>query len=199
MTSPQVRSSTLTVITGGARSGKSRQALERLSQHSQGAFVATAEPFDEEMRSRIDAHRRERRDLLPELIEIEAPIDLAGSLDRLVSTKARIVVVDCLTVWLGNLHHHAGEATIEALADLDHFAPIGALLDRLDAGLPFELVLVTNEIGLGLVPAEPRSRAFRDLAGRVNQAVAARAGELVLMVSGVPFGRRWIESAGGWS
>jgi adenosylcobinamide kinase/adenosylcobinamide-phosphate guanylyltransferase len=160
----------VTLILGGARSGKSRHAEEII----QGLpppwiYIATAQAFDDEMRDRIAEHRRRRGD---DWRTIEAPIDLAGAL---AEAGGRPVLIDCLTLWLTNLmlgdHSVAAEASVfeEALARLS--APT---------------VLVSNEVGLGLVPETPLGRSFRDEAGRLNQRIAAKAGRVLFMVAGLP-------------
>jgi len=169
----------ISLITGGARSGKSRYALALAGRHARPAFVATAEPFDDEMRARIERHRQERGEGWH---AVEEPVDLAGALRRLPA-GTEIAVIDCLTVWLGNLAHRHGDAVLsEDPAEIEEVAAFLAALDR----PPCSLVLVTNEVGLGVVPENALARTFIDLAGRLNQAVAARAQRVVLMVSGLP-------------
>lgn len=170
----------LTLVTGGARSGKSRYALGLSEPYARPAFVATAEPFDDEMRARIERHRQERDG---RWLVIEEPIDLAGALQRLPA-GTEIAVVECLTSWLGNLVHQHGEGTVlsQDPGDLTEVAAFLAALDR----PPCPLVLVTNEVGLGIVPENALARTFTDLTGRLNQAVAARAERVVFMVSGLP-------------
>lgn len=169
----------LTLITGGARSGKSRYALELAAHAQRAAFIATAEPFDDEMRDRIRRHREERQG---RFLTVEEPVDLAGALGRLPAAT-EIVVVDCLTVWLGNLIHRRKDAAFSG--DPGDYAEVGALLAALDRP-PCPLALVTNEVGLGVIPENALARSFIDLAGRLNQAVAERAQRVVLMVSGLP-------------
>lgn len=169
----------VTLVTGGARGGKSRHALALAAGCRSAAYVATAEPLDEEMRRRIGRHREERGD---GWATVEEPVDLAGALDRL-PPEAEVAVVDCLTVWLGNLVHRAAAGA--DLADPAAFPEIGAFLARLDDP-PCPLVLVTNEVGWGIVPDNALARAFRDLAGRVNEEVARRADRVVLVVAGRP-------------
>lgn len=167
------------LVTGGARSGKSRHALAlALARPGPRAFVATAEPMDDEMRSRIECHRRERGS---DFATVEVPRDLAGALGRLPAGTS-VALVDCLTVWLGNLMARPGAAACGAGAELPEVA---AFLDALGRP-PCDLVVVTNEVGLGIVPDNALAREFRDRAGRLNQAVAARADEVVLVVSGIP-------------
>lgn len=164
----------ITFVTGGARSGKSRYALETANHMSRKAFVATAEMTDEEMHRRILRHQLERGE---EYITIEEPIDLAGALFKL-SKETEIAVVDCLTVWLGNLMHYR-ESTEDEYAEVHDF--LAALRNP-----PCSLVIVSNETGMGLVPETPLGRRFRDLAGTVNQATARMADRVVFMVSGIP-------------
>jgi adenosylcobinamide kinase/adenosylcobinamide-phosphate guanylyltransferase len=164
---------TITLVTGGARSGKSRYALARAQRYEKKAFIATAEVTDEEMRSRIEKHRAERGD---SFATIEVPLALAGALLR-IPADCGVAVVDCLTVWLGNLMHRHG--TTESLAEVDAFlAALGECA--------CDLIIVTNELGMGVVPDNAMAREFRDSAGRLNQRMAAVADEVVLLVSGVP-------------
>jgi len=163
----------VTLLTGGGRSGKSRLALERAAGHACKGFVATAVPFDDEMQARIAKHRQDRD---PAYVTVEAPIDLVSGIRSLVG-DADVAVVDCLTVWLGNLMHRHGEMEgrppeIEAFLQL--------LKDP-----PMELILVTNEVGSGIIPPNRPSRVFRDLAGFVNQEVAALADEVILVACGL--------------
>jgi adenosylcobinamide kinase/adenosylcobinamide-phosphate guanylyltransferase len=169
----------LTLITGGARSGKSRYALELSQGARRPAFIATAEAFDDEMSERIRRHREERDGRWHTL---EEPVDLAGALRRLPA-GTDLAVVDCLTVWLGNLVHRRGEAGLTE--DLGDFPEIAALLEALSHP-PCPLMLVTNEVGFGIIPGNAMARAFSGLAGRLNQAVAARADRVLLVVSGLP-------------
>ncbi|MEM7586244.1 MAG: bifunctional adenosylcobinamide kinase/adenosylcobinamide-phosphate guanylyltransferase [Acidobacteriota bacterium] len=174
----------ITLVTGGARSGKSRHALELAGSPRPKAFIATAQAIDVEMQQRIDAHRRERD---ASFLTVEAPHDLAHAIADLPG-DIQGAVVDCLTVWLGNLVHLASTAGTDdkALSQLTTFPEIADLLDLLDQPPAVDLILVTNEVGMGIVPASPMGRAFRDLAGALNQAVAARADRVILMVSGLP-------------
>jgi adenosylcobinamide kinase/adenosylcobinamide-phosphate guanylyltransferase len=160
----------ITFITGGARSGKSRYALDLAAGYAHPAFIATAEPFDDEMRDRIRRHREEREE---RFFTIEEPLDLAGALRRLPA-ETEIAIVDCLTVWLGNLLHRGDpegevEAFLEVLADV-----------------PCPLVVVSNEVGFGGIAMSPMGREFTDRLGRLNQEVAARADRAVIIVSGLP-------------
>lgn len=159
----------ITLVLGGARSGKSRHA-EGLLAACPGPwlYVATAEIRDEEMRARVDAHRARRGE---SWITREVPLALADCL----AESDRPALVDCLTLWLTNL----------MLAEQDIEAAAGALLAALDAR-PAPTVLVANEVGLGIVPDNALARRFRDEAGRLNQRLAAAADYVVFLAAGLP-------------
>jgi adenosylcobinamide kinase/adenosylcobinamide-phosphate guanylyltransferase len=173
-----------TLILGGARSGKSRHAEELASEAGfPVTVIATAESRDEEMAARIERHRAGRPDAWK---TVEEPVALAAALTR-ESAPGRILIVDCLTLWLANLL--AGAENLPPGADareLPRFvAERGALLETLPA-LPGPVVLIANEIGLGLVPLSPLGRLFRDEAGWLNQAVAALCARVVFVAAGIP-------------
>ena len=156
----------ITFVLGGARSGKSRHAEALIAAHPPPwRYVATGQAFDDEMRERIAAHRA-RRDTRWETME--APLDLDGAL-----AVDAPVLVDCLTLWVSNL----------LLADRAPDWP--GLLAALDARVA-PTVLVSNEVGLGIVPDNALARRFRDSAGVLHQRLAARADRVVLMVAGIP-------------
>jgi adenosylcobinamide kinase/adenosylcobinamide-phosphate guanylyltransferase len=161
----------LTLVLGGARSGKSRYAESLITAGPPPwVYVATAEPFDDEMRARIAEHRVRRG---ADWRLVEAPRDIAGAIACAPTGNA--VLVDCLTLWLSNL----------MLADAD----VEAESDRLDDALARArgpVVLVSNEVGSGIVPDNALAREFREAQGRLNQRIAARAGRVVLMVAGLP-------------
>jgi len=163
------------LVTGGGRSGKSRYALERASAYPRKGFVATAEAFDDEMRLRIAKHQAERGDAFR---TVESPVALAAGI-RSLAGEADVVVVDCLTVWLGNLMHKNPGTFDGTPGELER------LLELL-ADPPMDVILVTNEVGLGIIPGDALSREYRDQAGIMNQRVAAVAGEVVLVVCGLP-------------
>ncbi len=158
------------LVLGGARSGKSAYA-ESLLAGGPALYLATGQAFDGEMAERIAAHRARRG---PAWSTIEEPLDLAAALER-VMDPARPVLVDCLTLWISNLMH-AGR-------DVDRAA---AGLCELLADPAGPVMLVSNEVGLGLVPETPLGRAFRDAQGRVNQRVATVCGRVVFVAAGLP-------------
>jgi adenosylcobinamide kinase / adenosylcobinamide-phosphate guanylyltransferase len=162
----------ITLILGGARSGKSRHAEALITSAAEaGTYIATAEAGDAEMAARIAHHRAHRGAFWR---TVEAPLDLAAAI-LANGDPARPVLVDCLTLWVSNL---LGAGRI---VDYESEALFGALRD---AGGP--VVLVANEVGLGLVPGTPLGRKFRDEAGRLNQAVAAMANRVVFVAAGLP-------------
>ena len=159
-----------TLVLGGARSGKSAYA-EALFGDTPALYLATGQALDGEMAERIDHHRRRRGDGWSTL---EEPLDLAESLENVLRPD-RPVLVDCLTMWLSNLMH-AGR-------DLDRS------LDRLCTVLAAPagpVVLVSNEVGMGLVPDTALGRQFRDAQGRTNQKVAQIARRVVFVAAGLP-------------
>jgi adenosylcobinamide kinase / adenosylcobinamide-phosphate guanylyltransferase len=162
--------SEITLVLGGARSGKSRYA-ERLFEAlpPPWAYVATGQAGDDEMAARIAAHRARRG---PSWKTTEAPHELA---EAIILGQPMPVLVDCLTLWLSNL----------MLADWDIEAEVHRLMRALDAASA-PVVLVANEVGSGIVPDHPLGRKFRDLQGVLNQRIAARADHVVLMVAGLP-------------
>jgi adenosyl cobinamide kinase/adenosyl cobinamide phosphate guanylyltransferase len=161
----------LVVLTGGARAGKSALALAYASRwDGPVAFVATAEARDEEMAARIARHRAERR---VDWLTLEEPLELRETLEGLGN---RLAIVDCLTLWVANLLERGdGEQAI-----LEEAA--GAAATAADRGAP--TIVVTNEVGLGIVPETPLGRAYRDLLGSVNRAFVERAEEALLVVAG---------------
>lgn len=163
----------LTLVLGGARSGKSafaQRSAERLAAARGAAplLIATATAGDAEMAERIAQHRAERGEAWR---TIEAPLDLAGALARLESDD--VAVVDCLTLWLSN-----------SMAEPDGHEDRLAALPGALAACPARLWVISNEVGWGIVPDNALARAFRDDAGRLHQAVAAVADESVLVVAG---------------
>ncbi|MEO0400698.1 MAG: bifunctional adenosylcobinamide kinase/adenosylcobinamide-phosphate guanylyltransferase [Pseudomonadota bacterium] len=160
-----------TFILGGARSGKSRRAQTLAEEISaQRIFIATAEPFDEEMLERITRHRSDRG---PDWQTVEAPLELSEAISRWASADT-VCLVDCLTLWLSNLMH----------ADRDVARETDAVKQSIrNAAGP--VVLVSNEVGFGLVPETPLGRRFRDAQGRVNQEIAAACDRVEFIAAGL--------------
>ena len=166
--------SKLLLVTGGSRSGKSRYALDRAMAYGKRVFLATAEAIDDEMRARIARHRAERGTTFA---TIEEPLAIGQAL-RALPADTEVVLIDCLTVWLGNLMHTHGTRS-------DYYDEMNDFLEAL-TDLTFDVIVVTNEVGMGIIPHDEMTRAYRDLAGWLNQDVATRANEAVLIVSGLP-------------
>lgn len=163
-------------ITGGAKSGKSAYALDRANRGTvyEKVFIATAESFDSEMQERIKKHRDERG---TDWQTIEEPLDVVSALIQTRDNKGS-VILDCLTLWLSNVMHDRTdpEAAFEELIDEL----------KLKQSRSADLFIVSNEVGMGIVPENNLARRFRDLAGMLNQRVAAAADEVVLVTVGIP-------------
>lgn len=160
------------LVLGGARSGKSRYAQQR-AEALPGTliFVATAQALDAEMAARIARHRADRGNRWQ---TVEAPLDIAAAIAA-GARPDRVVLVDCLTLWASNL----------MFAERDHREQAQRLTEAVaDAAGP--VILVANEVGLGIVPDNALARRFRDVAGEINQIVAAAADEAVFMAAGLP-------------
>lgn len=174
----------LTMILGGARSGKSRCAADLATERGGDVlYVATAEAGDEEMRARIAEHQANRPDGWRTL---EAPAEVAAAILD-VGEGPDVVLLDCVTLLANNLFgpeavddseaRRAGEAALER-----EVSELLAAFEQMDA----HWIVVSNEVGLGLVPANPLGRAYRDALGRANQRLAAAADEVLFMVAGIP-------------
>jgi adenosylcobinamide kinase/adenosylcobinamide-phosphate guanylyltransferase len=161
----------VTLVLGGARSGKSRYAEALVHQACGGVYLATAQALDDEMAARIARHRAERDTTW---ITIEEPLELGAALEH-GARMGRPILIDCLTLWVSNLLG-AGR-TVEA--------ETSRLLHILRT-LAVPVVFVSNEVGLGIVPDNALARAFRDEAGRLNQAIAAAADRVVFLAAGLP-------------
>ncbi|MRR54315.1 MAG: bifunctional adenosylcobinamide kinase/adenosylcobinamide-phosphate guanylyltransferase [Deltaproteobacteria bacterium] len=167
--------STTIFITGGARSGKSRLA-ERLAEGF-GAplcYIATGEARDGEMAERIDRHRQRRGSAWQ---TVEEPLQL-GEAIRERDGRCRAILVDCITLWITNLlfHHDAVEPVLVEVRTLAELLPT----------LQTPLILVSNEVGMGIVPENALARSFRDLAGHTNQILAEASDEVYVTISGIP-------------
>lgn len=173
-------------ILGGQKSGKSRRAealaaawLAQAPAH-RALLIATAQAHDDEMRARIARHRRDRAERVPGLATLEAPADLAAAIAAAGGAET-LRVVDCLTLWLAQRLMPAPGAAAAA----DDGTATAALLRAIEA-CPGPIVLVGNEIGLGVIPLGREVRAFVDALGALNQAVAAACARVTLMVAGLP-------------
>jgi adenosylcobinamide kinase/adenosylcobinamide-phosphate guanylyltransferase len=168
----------LTLVTGGARSGKSRHAQALASKSSSVLFVATALRSDEEMEARIVRHREDRPSHWQ---TVEEPLHLAAAVSSR-SEAAQAVLIDCLTVWLSNLCWRHREQTVDQLLQIARTE-----LDSLICcSRSSNLTVVTNEVGSGIVPEGKLARDFRDLQGFCNQHLARAAEWVYLVVSGIP-------------
>lgn len=162
----------ITFILGGSRSGKSSFALDCASKlPGSKAFIATAQAFDEEMKERIERHKKERS---ADWKTFEEPTALPQILSR-ISEDHDVIIVDCLTLWLSNLimNDTAVDADIESLLSAA-------------ATCPSCIFIVSNEVGMGIVPENALARRFRDLAGTLNRRVAEIANEVYLVAAGIP-------------
>lgn len=176
---------TTTLVLGGARSGKSAYAEKLAAQSGRDVvYIATARSGDGEMAARIAQHRRDRP---AHWTTVEEPLHLADAIAR-YGAHDKLILVDCLTLWLSNLlfdggaeYPDVGKLTLPQLFS----AQRAALLDVLRKA-PGDMVLVSNEVGMGIVPMGAVSRCFMDEAGRLNQAVAAICGRAVFVAAGLP-------------
>ncbi len=184
-------------ITGGARSGKSSFALNEASKvKGKKAYIATAEALDEEMKLRIENHKKDRGSAWD---TYEEPLHVSNVLSK-IDNKYEAVVLDCLTLWLSNIllrtqktdnrtclpdrQAQTTEASIQELVNTLKQQEDSSVCD-LGSGLSV-LYIVSNEVGMGIVPDNPLAREFRDLAGSLNQKIAALADEVYLVAAGIP-------------
>jgi adenosyl cobinamide kinase/adenosyl cobinamide phosphate guanylyltransferase len=160
------------LLTGGARSGKSTMALKIASEHAKKIFLATAEALDQEMHDRIQQHRMERTQ---DWITIEEPVLIEKILQE---NPEGCLVFDCITLWLSNLmmRNYSVDEINNAVVRISE-----ALRKRQST-----TIVVTNEVGMGIVPEHASGRLFRDLAGTTNQTIANIADRVIFMVSGIP-------------
>ncbi|MBH0203634.1 MAG: bifunctional adenosylcobinamide kinase/adenosylcobinamide-phosphate guanylyltransferase [Nitrospira sp.] len=161
------------LVLGGAASGKSEAALRLAGSRGPRAFVATGQGLDDEMAVRIARHQASRS---ADWKTVEEPLETEAWFAK-QGPRYRTILFDCVTLWVSNL---VGTGLKESVI----LARTGRLLQRMRTSAA-RVVIVSNELGFGLVPAEPATRAFRDLAGRVNQQIAAEADEVHLVVSGL--------------
>ena len=164
------------LVTGGCKSGKSRHALEIAEKISKSKriFIATCMPLDDEMKERIDRHKKERDKSWK---TVEAPIELSVAINK-NNKKGNVIIIDCLTLWINNL-----------LMEIENPAVIDQHIHKLlfsikEAKCP--IILVSNEVGAGIVPENKLARQFRDLAGLTNQKIAECTNNVIWMVAGIP-------------
>jgi adenosylcobinamide kinase/adenosylcobinamide-phosphate guanylyltransferase len=171
-----------TLIIGGARSGKSYFAQElALKSGGDVLFVATAEAGDEEMKQRIEAHRKARP---PTWKTLEATTNVGSQITRNIG-KAQTVIIDCITLLVNNIFQQHDQKLDAASLEKAVMAEIEELVNCIDH-VDASFIIITNEVGLGLVPADKTSRLYRDLLGKANQALAKHADEVYLMLAGIP-------------
>ena len=176
----------LTLVLGGARSGKSRFAESLCANARRVAYIATLRPEDDEMRERVARHRSERP---PHWLTVEEPLDIARAAER--CGECDYILLDCLTLWLSNLswcHRAETHDTSRGLAARE-------LARFVSAAARCNCVIVSNEVGYGLVPESAVGRAFRDLQGWLNQDAARAADAVYLVVAGIPLAIKRPEAA----
>ena len=163
-------------IVGGCRSGKSRYALESAGRFSteKKTFVATCRPLDDEMRDRVARHQEERGSTWS---TIEAPLELPEAILENCGSSD-VILVDCLTLWISNLF-------MESEAPDTVFDHVGRLIKCLE-NVPCPIIIVSNEVGTGIVPENRLARRYRDAVGFTNQRIAAQSDKVVWMVAGIP-------------
>jgi adenosylcobinamide kinase / adenosylcobinamide-phosphate guanylyltransferase len=174
------------LVTGGARSGKSTFAekLAALLNDKQGIYIATAQIYDEEMRERILLHQEQRHQSGFNWITIEEPYELSKQLKQVSESDgdAPIVLVDCLTLWLSNWllrYEHDPDKSEKLTKKIDELLEAASSCKG-------QVLMVTNEVGSGIVPEYPLGRSFRDLAGKMNQRLAALCDQVFLVTAGIP-------------
>ena len=190
------------LVLGGARSGKTRHATEAAAalgaQGYECIYMATAQALDEEMSSRIARHRQDRAEDELEWLTVETPLLLSESLTQ-YARKNRVIIVDCLTLWLTNRllanesladseckHDEAKESPVVAVGDGENWPEAKAALLQLLPTLEGEIYLVSNEVGCGIVPLGELNRRFVDEAGWLHQEIARLADSVVLVTAGLP-------------
>ena len=165
----------LIFVTGGCRSGKSQYALDYANHHfSKKIYLATCEALDDEMIQRVETHKRSRG---PEWLTIEEPVEIGDQIKQ-YSDNVEVILLDCLTLWLSNLLLR-GNNDLKIMEEIEGL--VYSLRER-----RISVIIVSNEVGMGIVPADPLSRRFRDLSGMANQKIAGVADAVIFMVSGMP-------------
>lgn len=178
---------TITLLLGGVRAGKSGNALALANAYSSAhacevLFVATAQAFDDEMSQRIAAHKSERP---PQWHTLEEPVDIATNIVSALQSRPNIgvIVIDCLTLWVSNLLLSASDSDNAEAQVGARTVELLTVISQLPT--PIHVVIVSNEVGLGIVPPTALGRKYRDALGRANQLVAAAADHVTLMVAGL--------------
>ena len=177
-----------TLVTGGARSGKSSFAEELvIKSNKEAIYIASSQIYDEEMRRRVELHKTRRPS---EWLTIEEPYQI----DRVIKEfdrRDRIILIDCITVWLsnlllqaGNLEEDEGQIIVQPGLEEDINLKVGKL-GEIAQNASADIVLVTNEVGWGVVPPSPIGRFYRDVAGRANQLLAKKADAVHLVIAGL--------------
>lgn len=162
---------TVTLITGGAGSGKTRYALELTAPYANKAYIATAEVTDDEMQLKIDKHRMERGH---SFTTIEEPIELHQAV-KTANDQYPIVIVDCITFWVNNLMYYEKDFSYYVDLFLDSIRNPAA-----------DIVIVTNEVGVGIIPGDPLTRDYARKVARINRKAAEMANTVTMMVAGLP-------------
>ena len=171
------------LVTGGVRSGKSNYAIQRAEAvMGERIYLATAKAIDDEMRAKISRHKQDRGSFFQ---TIEEPVYIAKAMDDLQSVPV-VLVIDCLTVWINNLMHLFNDDEKKISAQQDLFVETLRSLES-------HVIIVTNEVGMGIVPDNRLSREYANKLGFFNQRIAQLSNELILMVSGIP---QWIKGTG---
>jgi len=160
----------LILVTGGMKSGKSTFALNLALKYTKRAFLATGVPFDDEMRLRIEKHKAERKELFD---TFEEPVNVTEVLKN-IDDKYDVILFECLTTYLGNLYYY----------QLDVQERIDRLVDVL-TNIKCEVIIVTNEVGWGIIPENPTARQYAEMLGKTNTRLAKLAKEVYLVVSGI--------------
>ena len=166
------------LLTGGVRSGKSSYALNLANESKHPFYIATGWCGDEEMEKRIAKHREERDD---RWTTIEEQIDIASALNKAVENGADFILVDCVGAWVTNLL-----VQDENSSDMTINKNVLSFIEALEKKIPVPLAVVSNEVGMGLVPGNEMGRNFRDNLGFVNQKIASAVDKVIFMVSGLP-------------
>ncbi len=170
------------LLTGGARSGKSRLAQElAVEAGGQVLFVATATAGDDDMRKRIEGHRQVRP---KDWKTLEATIHLGRQIAQ-NNVGFKTIIIDCITLLINNIFEQYGANAKAETVEKAVVEEIEELVDCMKKSRA-NFIIVTNEVGLGIVPGDPVSRLYRDLLGKANQALAARVDEVFLLVAGIP-------------